>query len=164
MINPARPGLALPLQVAAICYRWHKGEPQFLLVQTSGSRRKWTFPKGDLSQRLSDAESASREAHEEAGAIGAVERRHFHHYLHAKSSASQKNGIQEYLVRAFLLEVRRTSAPREFLRKPTWFSSDDARRALAQGRKAKYGDELASVIDRALLRLKAVRSSAASAR
>ena len=167
-LNLARLRVTLPLQVAAICYRLcSNGDGdniEFLLVQTSGSRRKWTFPKGAPSQRLSNPEAAAREAREEAGAFGRIERRHFHHYVHSKAVAGEPEGTQEFVVRAFLLEVRRVKAPQEFRRNPTWFSAAEARRALSQGRQAKYRDELVSVVDRAMDRLQMLRRGSAAAK
>ena len=40
------PQHALPLQVAAVCYRRRGPSVEFLLVNTNGGG-KWTFPKGD---------------------------------------------------------------------------------------------------------------------
>ena len=40
------PQHALPLQVAAVCYRRRGPSVEFLLVNTNGGN-KWTFPKGD---------------------------------------------------------------------------------------------------------------------
>ncbi len=151
----------LPLQVAAVCYRLHGDEPEFLLVQTLGSRPKWTFPKGAPSRSMPDWEAAAREAREEAGAIGRIEHRDFHHYVHSKRSPGGQKAVQEFLVRSFLLEVRRLAPPQEFRRNPTWFTADQAREALSEGRTPKYGAELLQVLDRSLLRLEASRSELA---
>src|ERR1039457_3377787 len=72
---------ALPLQVAAVCYRRQNSDVEFLLVNTNGGR-KWTFPKGCPDARLSHSQAAEREAREEAGVIGVIEPRHFHIYIH----------------------------------------------------------------------------------
>ena len=144
----------LPLQVAAVCYRKCDASYEFLLVNTKGGDR-WTFPKGATARRLSHSQAAKREALEEAGAVGAIERQHFHLYLQPKGDSRLRNGIQEFVVKAFLLEVTQTRAPREQNRNPTWFSVDDARRAVTTGREAKYAAELRTVIDRAVERLSA---------
>ena len=67
---------ALPLQVAAVCYRRVNSHAEFLLVHTNGGS-KWTFPKGAPEPRLSHSQAAEREAKEEAGAIGIIDPRHF---------------------------------------------------------------------------------------
>jgi 8-oxo-dGTP pyrophosphatase MutT (NUDIX family) len=144
----------LPLQVAAVCYRKRGASFEFLLVNTTGGDR-WIFPKGATARRLSHSEAAEREALEEAGAVGAIEPEHFHLYLQPKGDSSQRNGIQEFVVKAFLLEVSHTRTPEEQDRNPTWFSVDDAHSALAMGREPKYAAELRTVIDRAIERLSA---------
>jgi 8-oxo-dGTP pyrophosphatase MutT (NUDIX family) len=140
---------ALPLQVAAVCYRKSNSEAEFLLVNTNGGN-KWTFPKGAPDGRLSHSQAAEREAREEAGAIGIIEPRHFHVYIHSKGVFWQPRGVQEYVVKAFLMDVRQTRKPHEDGRNPTWFEADDARVILAKGREVKYARELQTVIDRAL--------------
>ncbi len=64
------PQHALPLQVAAVCYRRRGLSVEFLLVNTNGGN-KWTFPKGDPELSLSHCQAAEREAWEEAGVAAA---------------------------------------------------------------------------------------------
>ncbi len=108
---------ALPLQVAAVCYRRRNSHAEFLLVNTNGGG-KWTFPKGAPEARLSHSQAAEREAQEEAGAIGIIEPRHFHIYVHSKGVFWQSGGVQEYVVKAFLMEVQQTRRPDEAFRNP----------------------------------------------
>jgi 8-oxo-dGTP pyrophosphatase MutT (NUDIX family) len=147
---------ALPLQVAAICYRRRNSHVEFLLVNTNG-RGKWTFPKGAPDARLSNSQAAEREAQEEAGASGIIEPRHFHIYVHSKGVFWQRGGVQEYVVKAFLMEVQQTRHPDETFRNPTWFPADEARAFLAKGREVKYARELQTVVDRALEHIGASR-------
>ena len=147
---------SLPLQVAAVCYRRRAGAIEFLLVNTNGGN-KWTFPKGSTEPKLSHSQAAEREAIEEAGAIGVIEPRHFHLYIHSKGVFWQPHGVQEYVVKAFLMEVTRTQKPVEGTRNPTWFSPEEARETLARGREVKYASELKAVIDRALEHIESSR-------
>ena len=140
----------LPLQVAAVCYRKCGSSFEFLLVNTTSGDR-WVFPKGATERRLSHSRAAEREA----GAVGVIESQHFHLYLQPKGNSRLRNDIQEFVVKAFLLEVSHTQAPQEQNRNPTWFGVDDARSALAIGREARYAAELRTVIDRAVERLSA---------
>ncbi len=151
---------ALPQQVAAVCYRKQNSHAEFLLVNTNGGN-KWTFPKGAPDTRLSHSQAAEREAREEAGAIGMIEPRHFHVYIHSKGVFWQPNGVQEYAVKAFLMEIRQTRKPHEDDRNPTWFDDEEARVILAKGREVKYARELQMVIDRALEQLGVARMAAA---
>lgn len=148
-MGSARVSKSLPLQVAAVCYRRRGESVEFLLVNTNGGN-KWTFPKGSTEARLSHSQAAEREAAEEAGAIGTIEPRHFHLYLHSKGVFWQPGGVQEYVVKAFLMQVHQMRRPEESQRRPTWFSPQEARQRLARGREVKYARELEAVIDRAL--------------
>ena len=152
---------ALPLQVAAICYRCVNSHAEFLLVNTNGGGGKWTFPKGAPDARLSHSQAAEREAREEAGAIGIIEPRHFHVYIHSKGVFWQPGGVQEYVVKAFLLNVHETRRPHEAFRNPTWFDAEQARVILAKGREVKYAQELQTVVDRALEHMGLVRMAVA---
>jgi len=142
----------IPLQVAAVCYRKRGDEVEFLLVNTNGG--KWTFPKGSTEPRLSHSQAAEQEAIEEAGAVGVIEPHHFHLYLHSKGVFWQPGGVREFVVKAFLLEVNELRPPLEEVRRPAWFTAEDAKRKLAKGREVKYARELEAVIDRALARIK----------
>jgi 8-oxo-dGTP pyrophosphatase MutT (NUDIX family) len=143
---------SLPLQVAAVCYRKSGAGVEFLLVNTNGGN-KWTFPKGCTDARLSHSQAAEREAAEEAGALGTIDPRHFHLYIHSKGVFWQPGGVQEFVVKAFLMEVHDLRRADEPQRKPTWFSPKEARQRLAKGREVKYARELEAVIDRALERI-----------
>jgi 8-oxo-dGTP pyrophosphatase MutT (NUDIX family) len=143
---------SLPLQVAAICYRKDGVAVEFLLVNTNGGN-KWTFPKGSPEARLSHSQAAEREAAEEAGALGTIEPRHFHLYIHSKGVFWQAGGVQEFVVKAFLMEIHQLRRGDEPMRNPTWFSPEEARRRLAKGREVKYAHELEAVVDRALERI-----------
>lgn len=151
-MSAARMSKSLPLQVAAVCYRRRGVDVEFLLVNTNGGN-KWTFPKGSPEAQLSHSQSAEREAAEEAGAIGTIEPRHFHLYIHSKGVFWQAGGVQEFVVKAFLMEVHQTRRPDEPLRRPTWVSAAEAKLRLAKGREVKYAHELQAVIDRALERI-----------
>jgi len=145
---------SLPLQVAAVCYRRSENTIEFLLVNTNGGN-KWTFPKGSTEPRLSHSRAAEQEALEEAGAVGVIEPRHFHLYIHSKGVFWQPNGVREYVVKAFLLEVTQTQRPSEPSRNPTWFRAEEARKILSKGREVKYAAEMRAVIDRAVEQIEA---------
>jgi 8-oxo-dGTP pyrophosphatase MutT (NUDIX family) len=151
-MGASRVAKSLPLQVAAICYRRRGTAIEFLLVNTNGGN-KWTFPKGSTDPRLSHSQAAEREAAEEAGAIGTIEPRHFHLYIHSKGVFWQPGGVQEFVIKAFLMEVHQMRRPDEGNRRPTWVNPEEAKRRLAKGREVKYSRELEAVIDRALERI-----------
>lgn len=160
MAAPRFSQFALPLQVAAVCYRRRGKSIEFLLVNTNGGG-KWTFPKGDPEASLSHGQAAEREAWEEAGVRGSIEPRHFHLYIHSKGVFWKSSGVQEFVVKAFLLEVEQDGEPDEPMRNPTWFAPEEAKTILAKGREVKYARELQAVIDRALEQIGVARAVAA---
>jgi 8-oxo-dGTP pyrophosphatase MutT (NUDIX family) len=151
---------ALPLQVAAVCYRRRESSIEFLLVNTNGGN-KWTFPKGAPEPSMSHSQAAEREAWEEAGVRGHIEPRHFHLYIHSKGVFWKTPGVREFVVKAFLMEVEHTGESHEPLRHPTWFAPEEARKILAKGREVKYACEMQAVVDRALEHLGAAKAVAA---
>jgi 8-oxo-dGTP pyrophosphatase MutT (NUDIX family) len=154
------PQHALPLQVAAVCYRRRGSLLEFLLVNTNGGG-KWTFPKGDPETTLSHSQAAEREAWEEAGVRGSIEARHFCLYLHSKGVFWKPPGVREFVIKAFLLEVEVVEEAQEASRNPTWFSTEEAKKILAKGREVKYARELQAVVDRALEKIGIAQTAAA---
>jgi 8-oxo-dGTP pyrophosphatase MutT (NUDIX family) len=124
----------------------------FPQVNTNGGN-KWTFPKGSTEARLSHSQAAEREAAEEAGALGTIEPRHFHLYIHSKGVFWQPGGVQEFVVKAFLMEIHELRRPDELQRHPTWFTPEEAKKRLVKGREVKYARELEAAINRALERI-----------
>jgi 8-oxo-dGTP pyrophosphatase MutT (NUDIX family) len=143
------PRFALPVKVAAVCYRRKDSTIELLLVQTNGGG-KWTFPKGSPEFNLSHSQAAEREAWEEGGVRGRIETRHFHVYLYSKEVFWKPPGIREFAVKAFLLEVPQTGRALEPMRNPTWFEANEARQLLAKGREIKYARVRQIAVDRAL--------------
>ena len=156
MASPKVSQSALPLQVAAVCYRRNGQLIEFLLVNTNGGG-KWTFPKGDPEPAMSHRQAAEREAWEEAGVRGHIESRHFHLYLHSKGVFWKPPGVREFVIKAFLMEVEHTETPHEPERNPTWFTPEEAKKTLAKGREVKYAREMQAVVDRAMTHLGSLR-------
>jgi 8-oxo-dGTP pyrophosphatase MutT (NUDIX family) len=69
-------------QSAVIPYRWRRGEIEILLITTRKGR--WIVPKGVVEPDLSPAESAAKEALEEAGVRGVVHERKLGRYSYEK--------------------------------------------------------------------------------
>jgi 8-oxo-dGTP pyrophosphatase MutT (NUDIX family) len=135
--------------VAAVCFRILSTGVEFLLVRTRKGR--WTFPKGGVDEGLTHAQSAALEAYEEAGVHGRVEEVPFTRYSVRKARYEEIDC--EEIIHAHLCEVLRQGAPQELNRNPTWFTSQKAKRQLAQGRTEETAAELARVLDRAVARV-----------
>src|SRR4051794_36295869 len=96
---------ALKRQYGAIPVRLdRKGEPKVLLVTSRGTRR-WVIPKGWPIRKLSPAETAAREALEEAGIKGRMLHRDpIGKYRYRKSDRAELGKIT---VQVYLLSVKR---------------------------------------------------------
>jgi 8-oxo-dGTP pyrophosphatase MutT (NUDIX family) len=146
-------------QVAAVCYRVNNGTIEFLLVRTSGGER-WTFPKGSAEPGLTHAQAAALEAFEEAGVHGRIEEAAFARYRRKRGdweNRGSRSDDKTVAVNAYLCEVLRFTPPQEFKRDRTWFSVEEARRRLREGRKNDSGAEFVRVVDRAVARIQKLR-------
>jgi len=142
-------------QVAAVCYRVSGGSIEFLLVRTRGSGR-WTFPKGSAEPGLTHAQAAALEAFEEAGVHGRIEEVSFARYIRKGSCAgnhSSRSDEKAAVVSAYLCEVLRLRPPQESKRDRTWFSVEEAKTRLREGREPDEGKGFARVIDMASARI-----------
>ena len=141
-------------QVAAVCYRLRGASIEFLLVRTRGSGR-WIFPKGNAEPGMTHAQAAALEAFEEAGVHGRIEEVSFARYVGRKRAlnSAARSSEKELTVNAHLCEVLRLGDPKESNRKRTWFSVEDAKKRLREGRKSDEAGSLARVIERAVERI-----------
>jgi 8-oxo-dGTP pyrophosphatase MutT (NUDIX family) len=133
-------------KAAAICYRRKDTSIEILLVRAHGGG--WIFPKGSIEPGEKAWKAAQREAFEEAGVTGQILHKRLTTFLHFKQSS--RNTGTEYHVAAFLLLVMSMQSPEEKERQPTWFSPEDAERAIIQFRQFKYAEEYKRVIRLAL--------------
>jgi 8-oxo-dGTP pyrophosphatase MutT (NUDIX family) len=149
--KPERIKLQIPKPVvAAICYRRKNDQVEFLLVRTKGGRR-WTFPKGHVETKRSELPwvAAKREAKEEAGVGGLIDKKPFTSYSYSKGKHSAEDNVA-----AFLMAVESQCKPDEPERDPKWFTPKDAVTKLAKGgREEKYMQEHKRVIKAALTRI-----------
>ena len=150
-------------QVAAVCYRVRSSGVEFLLVRTGSGH--WTFPKGSAEPGLTHAQAAALEAFEEAGVHGRMEEASFTRYIRRKGGrtrnsarSGERSAVKEIAIQAHLCEVLRLDPPQERNRNPTWFSADKAKRRLREDRTPDFGAELARVVDRAVTRIRRLRS------
>lgn len=100
------------------------------------------------------------EAFEEAGVHGRIEEASFARYRRRRGDArnhASSADENKFAVNAYLCEVLRLGPPQESRRDRTWFSVEDARQRLHEGRKNDGGAEFARVIDRAVVRIQRLR-------
>jgi 8-oxo-dGTP pyrophosphatase MutT (NUDIX family) len=145
-------------QVAAVCYRIRGTGVEFLLVRTRKGR--WTFPKGGAESGLTYAQAAALEAFEEAGVHGRIEEASFARYRRGKRANMQESATAGTVVHAYLCEVLRLGPPQEFDRNRTWFSPERAKWQLRESRSSENGEDLARIVDRAVVRIQRLRRMA----
>ena len=92
-----------------------------LCLVTSSSGRRWTLPKGAVEDGQTEAESAGREAWEEAGLRGAVDPKPLLRYETYKWGRART-------VTVFLMRVTATAEdwPERTVRERRWFSPVEA--------------------------------------
>ncbi len=112
-------------QAAALCWRLDDGVVQTLLISTRGTGR-WIIPKGWLIDGLSRAESAAREAWEEAGVTGYCSV----HSIGAFSFAKRRKRVGSVMCRADVFPLRVTGVADQYQeagqRRRKWFTLDQA--------------------------------------
>jgi len=83
-------------QAAVVPYRVRRGSVEVALI-TSSDGKRWILPKGWIDDGESPAESALREALEEAGLVGRVVGAVLARYVYAKSAG--RRGVAVFLMR-----------------------------------------------------------------
>jgi 8-oxo-dGTP pyrophosphatase MutT (NUDIX family) len=119
-------------QCAALPFAWDKGELRVLLV-TSRETCRWVLPKGWMEKRLAPHALAAKEALEEAGVLGEVERRPIGRYDYGKRGP--RGRVTPCSVRVFPLRVERLldDWPERRQRQRRWFSPAEAAMAVEEG-------------------------------
>jgi 8-oxo-dGTP pyrophosphatase MutT (NUDIX family) len=111
-------------QSAVIPYRIESDELEILLI-TSSSRKRWVIPKGIIEPGLSAAESALKEAYEEAGIRGDVSEEPIGRYTYLKWGGT-------CVVSVFLLSVHTIleTWPEALIRQRRWLPVHTAAHAV----------------------------------
>ncbi len=117
---------ALPIRIGA------DGEPQILLV-TSRETRRWIIPKGWPMRRVSPGKAAAREAYEEAGLEGEIERKRPIGRYHYDKRLNNGDIIRiEVSIFLFRVERQLSSWPEQAERRTHWFSPQEAADMVAE--------------------------------
>lgn len=113
-------------QSGVIPFRMEDKQIKILLISTK-SGKKWGIPKGIIERKLKSAESAAKEAFEEAGVKGILLKPAI-----GKYKISKWEGICR--VKVFLLSVKElcNSWPEESYRKRVWISLDQAEKYITR--------------------------------
>lgn len=117
--KPQKTGRAFD-QASALPYRIRQGQLEFCLITSTG-RRRWSFPKGVIDPGETPAETALKEAAEEAGLQGEICGKPLGKYQYAKWGRS-------LTVVVMLMKVRRAASRWDEAdqRKRQWVASQEA--------------------------------------
>lgn len=108
-------------QSAVVPFRFETGSPKLMII-TNVQGKRWIFPKGLVEQDMTAADSALREAYEEAGIEGAVLPGSVGSYTYEKWGGTCE-------VEVFLMRVENVldEWPESEWRQRKWVSPDEAR-------------------------------------
>ncbi|MEM6303235.1 MAG: NUDIX hydrolase [Pseudomonadota bacterium] len=123
-------------QFAALCWRVKKGKVQVLLITSRGTKR-WIVPKGWPMDGKTPAESAAREAWEEAGVNGKPNSAPLGVYSYAKVAADEDD--LPCLAMLYTVEVKSLAKhyPERSQRRRRWMSRKEAARRVAEPELAR---------------------------
>ena len=129
-------------QVAAFPIRISDEGQVFVLLVTSRETKRWVLPKGWPSKKMSDSKAASREALQEAGITGKIERKPFGYYRYRKALPGKFKMI-DVAVYALWVRKQRQHWPEENERTRVWASLSDAARLVREPGLKKLLNEMA---------------------
>ena len=118
-------------QYAALPWRYSGARREVLLISSRDTGR-WVIPKGWPIKGLSPAETAAREAYEEAGLGGQVSKKPIGAFEYGKRL--DNGAVQATKVEVFALEqmVQHKDWPEQGQRKLQWFSIPEAAEAVQE--------------------------------
>ena len=126
----------VPLQYGALCWRMSRKGPRILLV-TSRRSKRWVSPKGWPIKGLSAAQTAAREAWEEAGVKGEVSPVSIGFYRYDKWVGRKRDVTLN--VQVFPLQVTEQTKrfPEKDTRKLKWMSPRKAAKRVREPKLSK---------------------------
>jgi 8-oxo-dGTP pyrophosphatase MutT (NUDIX family) len=142
MVESRKRPSAKRVQYAALPYRRKGKSPTEVLLVTSRETGRWIIPKGWPAKGKPPHKSAAREAREEAGVVGSVNRRPLGIFSYEKRLKSGKVVACE--VQVFALKVKRQEA--------RWLEKGERKLKWLPRTKAakKVGDDVLGTIIRTL--------------
>ncbi len=126
----AAQGHSLAVQYGALPFRWDAGLE--ILLITSRETRRWVIPKGWPMKGRKPHGAAAREALEEAGVTGAIEKAAIGSYWYAKALANGATIWVEVEVFPLPVEVERPTWPEMAERVRRWFPAEQAARLVRE--------------------------------
>ncbi|MGV8984990.1 MAG: NUDIX hydrolase [Cypionkella sp.] len=118
-------------QIAALCWRLHKGHVEVLLV-TSRETRRWVLPKGWPMEGLTPEAAAACEAWEEAGVKGKISTVSIGSYSYDKILPKADPLACAVAVYPLRVQSVQNKFPERKERRRKWFSAYDASLLVAE--------------------------------
>lgn len=136
---------------AAICFQMTNGTPEFLLINTTQSRRM--FPKKKIRSGETAAEAAVECAFAEGGVYGRPVSGESMIFKYFKSEEKVEQSVAAIIVeKTFSVDVRANR-----FRDPKWFRLKELERELVHDRDFPYGNELTKVAEWAARQIRQLR-------
>jgi ADP-ribose pyrophosphatase YjhB (NUDIX family) len=143
-------------QSGVIPFRIRDGRLEIALV-TASSGPHWTIPKGHVEDDLDPHHSAAKEAYEESGLVGHVQRRSIGTYMYEKRGKPHEVAVYALHVQE---ELRRW--PEMLVRKRKWMSADEAASRVKNAELRCCIQDFNKTIRKAIKRGESVRAAIAA--
>lgn len=118
------------VQYAALPYRFRDGLE--ILLVSSRETRRWVLPKGWPMKSKKPHSAAAREAMEEAGLVGKIDKKSLGAYHYQKRLKNGATVLCRVQVFPMLVEKQRKSWPEKDQRTTQWFRITEAAEAVAE--------------------------------
>ena len=115
-----------------MAYRMNQAEGLQILLVTSRDTGRWVSPKGNPIPHLTGAQTAAREAHEEAGAEGEIGRKPIGTYRYRKRRRILLPVNAEVRVFPLRVDTLLEEWPEMHQRRRQWFSREEAAAAVEE--------------------------------
>jgi 8-oxo-dGTP pyrophosphatase MutT (NUDIX family) len=143
-------------QSGVIPFRVRDGRIEVALV-TASSGPHWTIPKGHIEPDMKPHDSAAKEAYEESGLVGQVERRAIGAYVYEKRGKARKVAVYALHVHE---ELKRW--PEMLVRKRKWMSAEEAASRVKNAELRCCIQQFRKTLKRAVKRGESVRAAIAA--
>jgi len=132
MAGSNRKARASRIQYAALPFRRHSSSGTEVMLVTSRGTGRWIIPKGWPMKRKAPHAAAAREALEEAGVVGQIDKQPIGSFSHEKLLKKGETIVCD--VQVFALEVthQRKTWPEKGKRSVQWFSRAEAARTVRE--------------------------------
>ena len=124
------------VQIGALCYRFTKGSPEYLLITSRGTGR-WIVPKGWPIDGKSPQDAAAEEAWEEAGVKGTVKDKCLGAFGYTKIVADGKDFPCQVLLFPLKVKSLAQDYPESAERRRKWFRPKKAAARVSDPELAK---------------------------